>query len=542
MSTATFHPAYEAAIALHETGAAVMPLPLGQKVPGGKWAQHVAQPQTYAAALKLFKPWCLDGCNVAVICGQRAAHCKAYLAVLDIDNPDALDDLTRAANKACGTSCAMTQTGRGFQVLFRTQEPIATVTHAAGELRGFGAYAVMPPSLHPNGRYYEWLKHPERLPILKRPDALRDAGVLVRAATEQGSAAVNIGTPAQQVGDFHGLPRRAQAILAGSVEALQHYSSRSEADAALFVTLANAGMDADSIAAWALRSKHSAHWRAQQNPLAALYRDIARCMEISKRCTPQYAKAQEDARELRMQAWAVAWRNAEGVRGETLRAAYLAHIEAAKQAAAAGKGSHHLSVRDGATQARIHRNTFMKATRALQSIGAITQTQQGSKRDALAARYRVVAAPNGAAPQMWGSVTNTSITPGSAPAGVPDSDAFEARALGKAGRAVHAALSAGASTQAEIVARTGRAQQTVARALAALEAHRLAERAGVQRIEGVCRPVTLWRGITQSAAHLEGVAALMQTKGRGARRAAEHRREQAAHKAALAQAKIKAKP
>ena len=542
MSSATFHPSYDAAIALHEAGAAVMPLPLGQKVPGGKWGQHVAQPQTYAAALKLFKPWSLDGCNVAVICGQRAAHCRAYLAVLDIDNPDALDDLTQAANKACGTSCAMTQTGRGFQVLFRTQEPIATVTHSAGELRGFGAYAVMPPSLHPNGRYYEWLRHPERLPILKRPDALRDAGVLVRAATAQDSAPVAIGTPSQQVGDFHGLPRRAQAILAGSDEALKHYSSRSEADAALFVTLANAGMDADSIAAWALRSKHSAHWRAQQNPLAALYRDVARCIEISKQCTPQYAKAQDDARELRMQAWSVAWRNVNGVRGETLRAAYLAHIEASKQAAAAGKGSHHLSVRDGATQARMTRKTFSKATRALQSIDAITQTQQGSKRDALATRYSIVAAPNGAAPQMWGSGVNMGITQNAAPASVPDSDAFEARALGKSARAVYVALSAGASTQAEIVARTGRAVQSVSRALVALEAHRLAERSGVQRIEGVCRPVTLWRCIEQSAAHLEGVAALMQTKGRGARRAAEHKREQVAHKAALAQAKAKAKP
>lgn len=50
------------------------------------------------------------------------------------------------------------ETPRGFHVYFRSVEPVGTTSLGDGELRGGGAYMVLPPSLHPNGDRYRWVR------------------------------------------------------------------------------------------------------------------------------------------------------------------------------------------------------------------------------------------------------------------------------------------------------------------------------------------------------------------------------------------------
>lgn len=523
MSGTLYHPTFDAALALHRAGACVMPLRYGDKTPAGAWAHIAAHPQAFNDAVRLFKPWAFDGANVALVGGQRSTSARVYLAVLDIDNPDALDTLAAAAQKACNAPPAMTRTGRGFQIVLRTHEPIATTRHAAGELRGRGSYSVMPPSLHPNGRHYEWLRHPERIPILRNARPLRDAGVDVRPANARVDMAFEVGTPAKDPGDFDKLPRTAREIIAGNAKVTGDYPSRSEVDFALFVTLANHGCDADAIAAWALRSQHAPHWRSHKDGLKSLYRDIARALHFARQqCTPTWALAQEVARDARAFAWQHVWRNSNGSQAESLRAALIAHADTVSTS---GRIAYHLSVRDGATRAQMSARTFRKATNALLLLKneriTIQRTQSAQRQQASAARYSMTSNADTKASDM----TNVREW---VPVRLPNSDAFEYAALGRSARAVYAVLlQHGALHWRELVERTGRARATVFRALASLAAHGLAECDGAA-----------WRGVERDADYLRGVAKAYGVDGRGARRAAEHKRQQAAYRRTLKGAKV----
>lgn len=93
------------------------------------------------------------------------------LVVLDADCEEAL-----ASVRALGTKDPPTvRTGRGWQWYFEVPE--FEVRNSAGKIstgidvRGVGGYVVAPPSIHPNGKSYEWDVFPFRL--LPFPDWLR---------------------------------------------------------------------------------------------------------------------------------------------------------------------------------------------------------------------------------------------------------------------------------------------------------------------------------------------------------------------------------
>jgi putative DNA primase/helicase len=80
------------------------------------------------------------------------------IVAVDIDGPDGVNAL-RARGYALPET-ATVETGRGRHYLYRTTEPIGPKTAVLPkvDLRGPGSYLVAPPSLHPSGRRYRWLR------------------------------------------------------------------------------------------------------------------------------------------------------------------------------------------------------------------------------------------------------------------------------------------------------------------------------------------------------------------------------------------------
>jgi hypothetical protein len=509
---------------------------MGQKERVEPWAHLAYRPQTFNEAISLFKPRALDGCNVAVIGGQRTTRTRSYTALLDIDNPDALDRLCVAARKACaGADLAFMRTGRGYDLVMRSHEPLATTKHAAGELRGAGAYAVVPPSLHPNGLHYEWLRYPERIPIIRDYRPLRDAGIDIRPAFERLGAVAATPAPIADPGDFNQLPRLARAIMADDPQTIGRYQSRSEVDWTLYVTLANTGMNADTITGWAMRSKHAAHWRNKKDAVRYLHLDVLRAMQWAQlNMSHEYQHAQHTARDMRIYAFNTPWHAAGQTRGETLRATWLAHADTV---ARVGRTTYQLSRRDGATRAHTGGDTFSKATQQLTRTTALRTTQRADRHNAKAAHYTIDNATmmqmmKGCRQDLCGADAPEQNSPNVREwpiRNINTLDVFEHKGLGKSAGAIYASLLSGIDTQAALAQRTGRAQGTVAKKLTVLEKYGLAQRTGTTATGARGRSVTTWAGIERDADYMVKIAKALGVHGRGARRAIEHKAQQRAY-------------
>src|SRR5262252_2561945 len=89
-------------------------------------------------------------CNLAVACGAPGPQ------VLDVDRPDDAAFVLRALEQN-GTPEVATSRGRH---LYFAGTDAGTVSLGYGELRGRGSYVIVPPSIHPDGSLYTWLREP----------------------------------------------------------------------------------------------------------------------------------------------------------------------------------------------------------------------------------------------------------------------------------------------------------------------------------------------------------------------------------------------
>ena len=89
-----------------------------------------------------------------------ATGAKSGLAVVDLDGPEGL----KSGNLLRLSSNITALTGRGKQLFY--SDPKGIVTNSVKKLsagvdtRGTGGYVVAPPSRHPNGKRYTWLRQP----------------------------------------------------------------------------------------------------------------------------------------------------------------------------------------------------------------------------------------------------------------------------------------------------------------------------------------------------------------------------------------------
>lgn len=110
--------------------------------------------------------------NIGLVCGDISR-----MAVLDIDNPAAVDWLQIDFNKVWQAGAAVVQTGGGYHIYMRTNQHVPTrqLPRFGVELRANGAYVLAPPSIHPSGRQYHWYATPHYRQVLqgKPPAQLR---------------------------------------------------------------------------------------------------------------------------------------------------------------------------------------------------------------------------------------------------------------------------------------------------------------------------------------------------------------------------------
>lgn len=118
--------------------------------------------------------------NVGIVCGSKSGG----LVVIDVDvDPSKGEDGRKTleaweAEHGKLPETATTVSGRGgHHYLYRLNDQVfrnsrdETPTKEVGiDIRGEGGYFVAPPSIHPNGSTYQWLKHPYDTPIAQAND------------------------------------------------------------------------------------------------------------------------------------------------------------------------------------------------------------------------------------------------------------------------------------------------------------------------------------------------------------------------------------
>ena len=118
--------------------------------------------------------------NIGIVCGSPSHGLLVF--DFDVDEEKEKDGYATlsAWETAHGdmpeTSIAITGSG-GMHYLYRTERtnihPSAN-TELGVDIRCDGSYIVAPPSVHPNGRRYEWQDHPEDVPIASATGAVYD--------------------------------------------------------------------------------------------------------------------------------------------------------------------------------------------------------------------------------------------------------------------------------------------------------------------------------------------------------------------------------
>lgn len=160
------------ALRWHRAGWSIIPIRQGEKKSAVPWTNY----KTQSASEQSIRRWFRDtGCGLAVIFGPVSGN----LASMDFDELKAFEQWERDHPELAQT-LPLVETSRGRHVYFeadpddlrRTREALGknpngtgAIHLPAGELRaGVGCYSVLPPSIHPSGFQYRWIREPE-LPL-----------------------------------------------------------------------------------------------------------------------------------------------------------------------------------------------------------------------------------------------------------------------------------------------------------------------------------------------------------------------------------------
>jgi hypothetical protein len=143
----------DSALSYYRTGFSVIPIAPKGKRPLIEWERYQRE---RASESQIIEWWGkkYPEANIAIVTGGISG-----LIVIDLDTPEAKDNLKERVPDFDFTTVPRSRTGKGWQLFF--QHPGATIPPRAGlipglDVRGDGGYVVVPPSIHPNGKTYEW--------------------------------------------------------------------------------------------------------------------------------------------------------------------------------------------------------------------------------------------------------------------------------------------------------------------------------------------------------------------------------------------------
>ena len=101
-------------------------------------------------------------CNWGIRTGKITDNC--YFYVVDIDAKILLADFWEVNTLPNGAP--IVSTGKGFHIYLTWTEPVKSKRYLKLDIKGEGGYVVAPPSIHENGKRYQFLIPLETLPPL----------------------------------------------------------------------------------------------------------------------------------------------------------------------------------------------------------------------------------------------------------------------------------------------------------------------------------------------------------------------------------------
>ena len=486
-------------MALDYAGAGLCPLslPYGKKWDDSRW-RHLQNRQANTQEILAMFGGSKEH-NVAIVAGRASDN----LVIVDCESRATFESW-HYAMAGLGVRTWVVQRDPngsahdgGGHIYLRTPKAVESKGYDGYEVKAQGTYALAPYSLHPGGTLYRTtFGSPHDIFTLPKLDAI--PGLPFFEAIPEPTKS-----------------RLAWRLLKGDVGTVARYDTRSEADAALCVSLINTGHTFTHIKRLFVKYPTSGKYQElrDEKPKHAdhyIMKTYESALEFAKtHVSPAITLAVALAEWADDRAWP-------GRSGSTDRAVYLAHLEIVRRC---GKNPYASGYRELAEIAGVGRMTAARATERLvdQDLLEVAQRSEAS----LSTRYRLLE-PNGLVfhsgtlPHMGDIV--------SVPLRNSGDDAWRWRALGKTGAQVYAVLAErGRLSAAELVELTGRARATVWRKLRAMQALGLAsqfEDSGEWLLDDL--------GDLEAAARDMGVA------GRGDRQRRRHARQRALHWAELA--------
>ena len=162
------------ALNLHAAGLCVIPLGARSKRPQMAWKPY----QTRRPGEGELQRWFARGRrNLAVVCGQVSAPDGHSLVVLDFDRPGFDGWAAEHPEIAGHTWLSASGRGEGRHLWLLVPGQVNGTTFDLGEVKGEGGYVVVPPSIHPNGKPYRWLR---RQGDLLAVEDLQDLGLGIK--------------------------------------------------------------------------------------------------------------------------------------------------------------------------------------------------------------------------------------------------------------------------------------------------------------------------------------------------------------------------
>ncbi|RLI73859.1 hypothetical protein DRP04_15325, partial [Archaeoglobales archaeon] len=143
------------ALDYYELGLSVIPLEYKNKKPVINWKPYQERQPTREEVINWFsnKPR-----NVGIVCGKVSGN----LFVIDIDNEEGynrfMEKIKQTRIEELVDNTWIVRTGKGYHIYFRCEEPVKSRRFKGCDVKGEGGYVVAPPSVHPSGNYYSFVK------------------------------------------------------------------------------------------------------------------------------------------------------------------------------------------------------------------------------------------------------------------------------------------------------------------------------------------------------------------------------------------------
>jgi KaiC/GvpD/RAD55 family RecA-like ATPase len=170
-----------AALKYCKMGFSVIPLRPKEKLPLFPWAEY----QKRRASESEIRKWWTDypHANVGIVTGTISG-----VAVVDLDGPIGIRNGIQLKLPNTATSI----TGAGRQLFYKYREGVCSSVSKIAEkvdVRGEPGYVVAPPSVHPNGKRYQWLPG-----SVLNVSGLKDFPIFSSALTQTVNPTVQLGT------------------------------------------------------------------------------------------------------------------------------------------------------------------------------------------------------------------------------------------------------------------------------------------------------------------------------------------------------------